>query len=285
MLVIETIEGFRRALDAERGVGRTVGLVPTMGSLHDGHLSLVRRAVAECEVVAVTVFVNPLQFTTGEDLASYPRDLEGDTSVASAAGVEYLFAPSVREMYPDGMLTSVAVSELSEGLEGSARPGHFTGVATVVAKLFAIAGPCRAYFGEKDHQQLAVVRRLVADLSFPVQVVACPTVREADGLALSSRNLRLSGDERRAAAVLHRALLAGRALLEAGEDDADVVGAAMAEHIAGEPSARADYAEAREEDGDWRLLVAAWFGATRLIDNLAVPGRARRRASAPPEGG
>ena len=285
MLVIETIEGFRRALDAERAAGRTVGLVPTMGSLHEGHVSLVRRAGADCEVVAVTVFVNPLQFAAGEDLDSYPRDLAGDTSVAAAAGVDYLFAPSVPEMYPNGMLTSVAVSGLSDGLEGACRPGHFTGVATVVAKLLAIAGPCRAYFGEKDHQQLAVVRRMAADLSLPVQVVACPTVREADGLAMSSRNVRLSPDERRAATVLHRALLAGRALLEAGEGDAGVVSAAMDEHISEEPLARTGYAEAREEDGGWRLFVAAWFGATRLIDNVAVPKRAPWRPAGPSEGG
>jgi pantoate--beta-alanine ligase len=173
-------------------------------------------------------------------------------------------------MFPEPILTRVAVGGLSEGREGAARPGHLTGVATVVAKLFAICGPCRAYFGEKDHQQLTVVRRMVHDLSFPVEVVACPTVREPDGLALSSRNVRLSPEEREAAPVLYRALLAGRALVEAGERDAGRVGRAMAEEVAGQPLARLDYAEAGEEEDGWRLFVAARFGRTRLVDNLAV---------------
>ncbi len=276
MLLIETIEGFRKALDGERRAGRMVGLVPTMGALHEGHLSLVRRAAAECEVVALTVFVNPLQFSPGEDLDSYPRDLERDSRMAAAAGADFLFAPSVAEMYPGEMRTSVVVSGVAEGMEATSRPGHFAGVATVVAKLFAIAGACRAYFGEKDHQQLDVVRRMAADLSFPVEVVACPTVRERDGLAMSSRNGRLSFEERRAATVLYRALGTGAALVEAGEDDPAVVGRAMARVISEEPLASTDYAEARQDDGGWRLFVAARFGGTRLIDNLAVPvGRAR----------
>ncbi len=274
MQVIETIEAFRAALDGERAAGRTVGLVPTMGSLHEGHLSLVRRAAADCGVVAVTVFVNPLQFDSREDLEGYPRDLDGDIRLASAAGAHHLFAPSVAEMYPEDMATTVTVAGLGDGMEGASRPGHFTGVATVVAKLLTIAGPCRAYFGEKDHQQLAVIRRLVADLSFPVQVVACPTVRAADGLALSSRNARLSPQERQAATVLHRALVGGRALVLAGEVDAAVVQGAMRRHLSQEPLARVDYAEARPVDGGWRLFVAARFGSTRLIDNLAVPGTA-----------
>lgn len=272
MELIDSVEGFRKALERERAAGRTVGLVPTMGCLHEGHVSLLRRAGAECDVVAATIFVNPLQFGAGEDLDTYPRDLDADLEVAARCGVDHLFAPSVAEMYPGRVATRVVVTGEGDGMEGASRPGHFSGVATVVAKLFAIAGPCRAYFGEKDHQQLAVVRRLAADLSFPVEVVACPTVREPDGLALSSRNLRLSPEERAAAPVLYRALLAGRALVEGGEADAGVVRRAMAEVVEAEPLARLDYAEVRTEGGGWRLFVAARLGATRLIDNLrAVP--------------
>jgi pantoate--beta-alanine ligase len=254
--VVDTIEAFRKALDAERAAGRTVGLVPTMGYLHDGHAGLMRRAAAECDVVAATIFVNPLQFGPSEDLAAYPRDLERDIDVAEAAGVSLLFAPSVEEMYPDEVLTTVHVAGVSEGLEGASRPTHFDGVATVVAKLFGIAGPCRAYFGEKDWQQLAVVRRMAADLSFPVEVVACPIAREPDGLAMSSRNVYLSPEERQAATVLHRALLAGR---HGGSE-------AMRATVATEPLVALDYAE---QVGD-RLLIAARVGPTRLIDNMGA---------------
>lgn len=271
MELIGTVAGFRRALDAERAAGRAVGLVPTMGALHDGHLSLVRRAAAECDEVAATVFVNPLQFTAADDLASYPRDLDGDAAKAAAAGVGYLFAPSGEEMFPEPPLTTVAVAGVSEGREGASRPGHFTGVATVVAKLFAVAGPCRAYFGEKDHQQLEVVRRMAADLSFPVEVVACPTVREPDGLALSSRNARLSPAERAAAPVLYRALRAGLDLAAAGGRDPAAIGRRMAGIVEAEPLAELDYAEAVDGAGGLRLFVAARIGTTRLIDNLEVP--------------
>lgn len=271
MHVIETIEGFRKALDAERAEGRTVGLVPTMGALHDGHLSLVRRAASECDVVAVTVFVNPLQFEDADDLSQYPRDLEADQELASGAGASYVFAPSTREMFPDKTLTSVSVAQLGDGLEGAVRPGHFEGVATVVTKLFAIAGACRAYFGEKDYQQLAVIRRLVVDLSFPVEVVACPTVRDFDGLALSSRNVRLSPAERAAAPSLHRALAAGVAAVERGEERPALVSLAMSRSLAGQPLATLDYADVVEEGLRWRLLVAARIGDVRLIDNIEVP--------------
>ena len=262
MQLHETIEGFRKALDAERASGRVVGLVPTMGYLHDGHASLMRRAALECDVVAATIFVNPLQFAANEDLSTYPRDLEGDSRLAEAAGVAHLFAPSEAEMYPegrDGVLTTVHVGGPSEGLEGASRPTHFDGVATVVAKLFTIAGPCRAYFGEKDWQQLLVVRRLVHDLSFPVEVVGCPIVREDDGLAMSSRNVRLTPHERTAATVLHRALLAGR-------DHPSDPAAAMRRVVASEPLADLDYAEVRDD----RLLIAARFGSVRLIDNMEL---------------
>jgi pantoate--beta-alanine ligase len=270
--LFDTVAAFRAALDAERAAGRTVGLVPTMGALHDGHLSLVRRAASDCDVVAATIFVNPLQFGPTEDLATYPRDLAADAALGEGAGVAHLLAPAVDEMFPSPPLTTVHVAELTEGGEGASRPGHFDGVATIVAKLFAVAGPCRAYFGEKDWQQLQVVRRLAADLSFPVEVVACPTVREADGLALSSRNRHLSAAERGAAPVLHRALLAGRALVAGGCSDRDELRRAMAGVVAAEPLARLDYAEVGDGGpGALRLLVAARIGATRLIDNLEAP--------------
>ncbi|TML63144.1 MAG: pantoate--beta-alanine ligase, partial [Actinobacteria bacterium] len=279
VVVVDRIARLRKELDAARARGESVGLVPTMGYLHDGHAALIRQARAECDVVVVTDFVNPLQFGEPADLESYPRDLDHDAAVATGAGADFLFAPSVDEMYPERVQTTVRVAGVSEGLEGVSRPGHFDGVATVVAKLFAVAGPCRAYFGEKDFQQLAVVRRVVADLSLPVDVVGCATVREPDGLAMSSRNVRLSPDERRAATVLHRALAAGAAALEAGERDPSVIAAVMAAAIACEPLARLDYAEAVDANdlsvpdrlsGDVRLLVAARVGTTRLIDNMGV---------------
>ena len=270
MDLIETVAGLRKALDAERAAHRTVGLVATMGALHAGHLSLLRRAVDECDAVAATIFVNPLQFGPAEDLAAYPRDLEADAVLVEAAGVDHLCAPPVAEMFPERPLTTVHVAGVGDAREGAARPGHFDGVATVVAKLFNAAGPCRAYFGEKDHQQLQVVRRMAADLGFPVDVVACPTVREEDGLALSSRNAYLSPAERAAAPVLYRALLAGRALVEQGVTDLAVVGAAVAGVVAAEALATLDYAEAVPDatGSAVRLYVAARVGTTRLIDNL-----------------
>ena len=279
MQVIETIREFRAALDAERVAGRTVGLVPTMGALHAGHVALVERAAAECDVAAITIFVNPLQFGAGEDFTRYPRTFEADREKATAAGASFAFVPSVDEMYPGDVATSVRVSGLSEGLEGGSRPGHFDGVATVVSKLFNIAGPCRAYFGEKDWQQLAVVRRMSADLSAPVEVIGCETVREHDGLAMSSRNAYLSAEERAAATVLYRALSKGRDLIAAGERDPAAVNAAMAAVVDAEPLATLDYAEAVDAAslerihplaGDVRLLVAARLGKARLIDNLGV---------------
>src|SRR5947209_17039547 len=234
MQVIDRIDAFRKELDVVRADGRTVGLVPTMGYLHEGHASLIRRSAAECDVTAVTVFVNPLQFGANEDLAAYPRDLDRDVAIAGATGATFVFAPPVQEMYPGDVLTSVHVSRVSEGMEGASRPRHFDGVATVVAKIFAIAGPCRAYFGEKDFQQLDVVRRMATDLSFPVDVVGCPIVREADGLAMSSRNVYLSPEQRVAATVLHRALQAGAADLA---DSTDLAHArdAMAAAVSSEP--------------------------------------------------
>jgi len=265
MRVLDRGDQLRKELDAARSAGRTVGLVPTMGALHEGHASLIRRSAAECDVTAVTVFVNPLQFGPAEDFASYPRDLSGDVDVAAGAGAGLLFAPALDDMYPERPKVTVSVAG-EDVLEGASRPGHFDGVATVVAKLFNLAGPCRAYFGEKDWQQLRVVRRLVADLSFPVEVVACPTVRDADGLALSSRNLRLSEEERRAAAVLYRALRAGVAARMAGERNPVTIRRIMVDTVAAEPLATVDYAEALPD----RLLVAARVGSVRLIDNMEV---------------
>ena len=264
-------------LDDERRAGRTVGLVPTMGALHDGHASLVRRAAADTDVVVVTVFVNPLQFAPTDDLDAYPRDLDGDVAIAARNGAALVFAPSVEAMAMGDTL--ITVGPLSTALEGESRPGHFDGVATVVAKLFALVGRCRAYFGEKDYQQVAVIRRLVDDLSFPVEVAACPTVRDTDGVALSSRNAYLTADERAAAPVLVRALQAGVAVVRAGERDAATVADLVGSIVAAEPLAevdRVDVVDARTLvplttlAGEVRLLAAARFGRARLLDNLGV---------------
>jgi pantoate--beta-alanine ligase len=280
--VIQRVAEFAEALDTERALGRRVGLVPTMGALHAGHRSLIERAARECDVVAVTVFVNPTQFEDSSDLELYPKDLEGDVAKATSSGASIVFAPSVPEMYPGypaAPSTTVHVAGVSEGLEGASRPGHFDGVASVVAKLFAIAGRCRAYFGEKDFQQLSVVRRLAGDLCLPVEVVGCTTVREDDGLALSSRNARLSDTEKHAALVLHRSLESGLEVLRAAERDLDVARAVMRETIEAEPLVDCDYAEvvdartmkpARVARGELRLLVAARVGSVRLIDNEGI---------------
>ena len=264
MQVIDTIAGFRKALDAERHDGKTVGLVPTMGALHAGHASLIDAARAACDLVAVTVFVNPLQFGPNEDLAKYPRPFDADVALATEHGAEYILHPSVEEMYgAHGTRTTIHVAGVSEGMEGAVRPGHFDGVATVVAKLFNAAGPCQAFFGEKDYQQLQVVQQLVRDLSFAVEIVPCAIVREADGLALSSRNVYLSPEDRAAATVLYRALQAGAADLDNAVD-------IITSLVNAEPRATLDYAEAVVTDHETRLLVAAKFGTTRLLDNLGV---------------
>ena len=269
----------RTTLDFERSVGRSIGFVPTMGYLHEGHASLMRRATEETDVVVASIFVNPLQFGAGEDLDAYPRDLARDTALANDNGVDLLFVPDVAEMYPRPLLTTVSVAEVSERLEGATRPTHFAGVATVVAKLFNIVGPCRAYFGEKDFQQIAVVRRMVTDLSLPVHVVDCPTLREPDGLAMSSRNSYLTPDERAAAPVVHRALLVGAAAIQEGERDPAAVRGRIAAVIAKEPLGELDYVAVVEADslavpdtlsGNLRLLAAVRFGRARLIDNVGV---------------
>ena len=274
----DTIRGLRSGLDEARAGGRRVGLVPTMGFLHDGHRSLIERARSDNDLVVVSIFVNPLQFNPTEDFDDYPRDLRCDLAVCAEAGADIVFVPDQQEMYPEPVATTVHLGTLADVLCGASRPGHFDGVATVVAKLFAIVGECSAYFGEKDFQQLTIVERMAKDLSMPVRVVGCPTVREPDGLALSSRNAYLSPDERAQAPVLRRALEAGAALVESGETDGAVVEAEMAAVIGGASLARIDYAAAVCPDtltrgqqplrGDLRLLVAVRFGKARLIDNL-----------------
>ena len=267
----------RRRLEPERRAGRSVGFVPTMGALHDGHLSLVRAARAECDVVVASVFVNPLQFAPGEDFEAYPRDLEGDRDLLRAEGADAVLAPARAELAPPELATTVRVAGVTEGLEGAHRPGHFDGVATIVTKLLHIVWPDRAYFGEKDYQQLVVVRRLVADLDLPVSVVGCPTVREPDGLAMSSRNAYLSPGERAQSLALSRALFAVR---EAWDGDADFARALLHRRLDGAPGVRLDYAEVCDPDtleplegvtqGPARALVAAHVGPARLIDNIRL---------------
>jgi pantoate--beta-alanine ligase len=274
-----TIDSFRAALDRERVAGWTVGFVPTMGYLHDGHASLMRTAAAECDVAAASIFVNPLQFAANEDLSDYPRDLDRDLALADECGIAHVLVPSVEEMYPTPILTTVTVADITARFEGASRPEHFAGVATVVAKLFSMVGPSRAYFGEKDYQQLAVVRRMASDLSMPVTVVGCPIVREPDGLAMSSRNVYLSPVQRAAAPVLHRSLQAAVAAVAAGERSVAAVEAIVADAVALEPEAELDYAAlvdastlepAMSVAGEQRLLTVAKFGRTRLLDNIAI---------------
>lgn len=277
--VHQTIVGLRAVLERAAADDRGIGFVPTMGYLHEGHAALMRQAASENETAVASIFVNPLQFGADEDLSTYPRDLDHDLALAHAGGIAHVFIPTVVEMYPEPLLTTVSVAGITERFEGASRPGHFAGVATVVAKLLSIMGPCRAYFGEKDYQQLAMVRRMVADLSMPVDVVGCPIVRDHDGLALSSRNVYLTPAQREAAPVLQRALLAAQARAADGECDVEVVTAALADGVAVEPEAVLDYAAlvdaatlepATSVGGEQRLLVAAAFGTTRLLDNVAI---------------
>ncbi|WP_280380285.1 pantoate--beta-alanine ligase [Nocardia wallacei] len=280
LTVLHDPETLTAVAEALRSVGRKVALVPTMGALHEGHLQLVRQAKRTNQVVIVSIFVNPLQFGAGEDLDRYPRTLDADVELLRGEGVELVFAPSAAEMYPDGPRTSVHPGPLGAELEGAARPTHFAGVLTVVAKLLQIARPHEAFFGEKDYQQLALIRQLVRDLNFGVRIVPVATVREADGLAMSSRNRYLAPEHRELATTLSAALAAGR---HAGGLGPDAVLAAARGVLAGAPGLDVDYLELRRADlapltepapPDWsgnaRLLVAARLGATRLIDNMAV---------------
>jgi pantoate--beta-alanine ligase len=278
MIVVERIAELRDRCDAARRAGKTVGLVPTMGFFHEGHRSLMRGARANHHLVVTTIFVNPLQFAAHEDLAGYPRDLDADTAAAEAEGVDVLFVPSVPEMYPEPTVTTVHVAGLTDGLCGAARPTHFDGVTTVVAKLFSIVGRCTAYFGRKDFQQLAVVRRMAADLDLPVQVVGYPLVREPDGVAMSSRNAYLSDDERRRATGIFASLRAAAAVVEGGERDPEQVRAAV-EAEAARHGLELEYAEVRRTsdlaplatlDGEVVVAVAAAVGTARLIDNITM---------------
>lgn len=280
MEVVASRDRFRKTTSSARAGGARIGLVPTMGALHEGHLSLVRAAVSTCDVVAVTIFVNPLQFASADDLATYPSSLEEDLAKAETAGAELVFVPPASEMYPRGApRTLVSPGPLADRLEGAARPGHFAGVATVVTKLLSLAGSCRAFFGEKDFQQLAIVRNLVEDLDLDAEIVSCPTVREPDGLACSSRNRRLDQDGRGAAAVLYEALAAGKAAIDAGERDRATVERNMSDIVATERRAQLGYAVAVDPvtfdspallAGEVRLLIAVEIGPVRLIDNLAA---------------
>jgi pantoate--beta-alanine ligase len=280
MEILRTVAELRQWSRNARGNGKTIGLVPTMGALHAGHASLIRTAAASCGAVAVSIFVNPTQFGPNEDYAVYPRSFEADCALAKAQGAAVVFAPAVEEMYPAGAATLVEVEGLSGCLDGKSRPGHFRGVATVVAKLLIAAEPDRAFFGQKDAAQVSVLRRMAADLRFATEVVVCPIVREADGLALSSRNAYLNPAERIQALTLSRTIRQAEALAASGERQASALIAAARKTLAAEPDLRMDYIELV----DWATLepvetgapgslfaVAAWVGATRLIDNTILP--------------
>ncbi|MBL0374453.1 pantoate--beta-alanine ligase [Rhizobium sp. KVB221] len=280
MHIVSSISALREHLLPLRRAGKTIGLVPTMGYLHQGHLSLVARARAENDVVATSIFVNPLQFGANEDLSKYPRDLARDSAMLENAGVDFLFAPTVSDMYPRPMETVVDVSSLGGQLEGEVRPGHFAGVSTVVTKLFNIVQPDRAYFGEKDYQQLQIIRRMAEDLAQPVTVIGVPTVREADGLACSSRNVYLSSDERQAAAIVPKALDEANRLLAEGITDPTDLEERLIAFLEGEPLANPEVVAIRDPDTLERLtkiakkpvllLLFVRFGTTKLLDNRVL---------------
>ncbi|MCB0033458.1 MAG: pantoate--beta-alanine ligase [Anaerolineales bacterium] len=277
MVVTDNISKIREIRWADPAA--TWGLVPTMGYLHSGHLALVAAAAAENDFTAVTIYVNPTQFAPTEDLSSYPRDLERDLSLLEAAGVDLVFTPSDAVMYPDGFQTKVEVTELSQRQEGASRPTHFAGVTLIVAKLFNIIQPTRAYFGQKDAQQTIVLKRMVGDLNFNLELIVRPTVREADGLAMSSRNKYLSPEQREAAVVLHHALTLAERMIADGERDANKIRTLMTERIAAEPLARLDYISIADRGtleeidtaaGEILISLAVFFGQTRLIDNVMI---------------
>jgi pantoate--beta-alanine ligase len=276
MMIVSTLEELRSALPLLEG---KLGLVPTMGYLHAGHLSLVSRAKAECKSVVVSIFINPTQFGPNEDLSRYPRDLDRDLHLLEDAGVDLVWTPATEDMYPSGYQTWVEVAQVTFPLEGAQRPGHFRGVTTVVSKLFNAVGPAKAYFGQKDAQQAAVIRRMTRDLNFPVEIVVCPIVREPDGLALSSRNVYLSPEERAAATVLYRALTAAKASYDKGERQAGKLRQVMQDTLASEPLARMQYVSCADYDtlqeleavtGKTLLSMAVFMGKTRLIDNIVL---------------
>lgn len=276
MNIVHTVEEVRGQVKEWRAAGLSVGLVPTMGYLHEGHKSLIDRAVKDNDRVVVSVFVNPMQFGPTEDLASYPRDLNRDAALCEAAGADLIFNPEPENMYANDFSSFIDMSTLTKGLCGKSRPIHFRGVCTVVGKLFNIVQPDKAYFGQKDAQQLAVIRHMVNDLNFNLEIVGCPIIREADGLAKSSRNTYLSPEERQAALILSKSLERGRELIEAGERDAETIKQAVTELIQTEPLARIDYVELVDWDtlepverieGPVLNAIAVYIGKTRLIDN------------------
>lgn len=279
MEITGLIEAVRAQVKEWRRQGHSVGFVPTMGYLHEGHESLIQRAVKENDKVVVSDFVNPIQFGAQEDLSTYPRDLDADCALCEAAGVDLLFHPAPEEMYAPDFSTYVKAERVSDGLCGKSRPTHFQGVCTVVCKLFHIVMPDRAYFGQKDAQQLAVIRRMTRDLNLDIAIVGCPIIREADGLAKSSRNTYLNEEERTAALVLSRAIFLGEELIKQGERDAETILSAMREIILAEPLARIDYVEMvdadtmetiRQAKGRTLVAIAVWIGTTRLIDNFIL---------------
>ena len=279
MQVVTTVQATRDAVNIWKKQGLRVGLVPTMGYLHQGHASLIRRAAEECDRVVVSIFVNPTQFGPGEDLEAYPRDMDGDTDLCRSLGVGLVFAPEPSEMYPDGFSTFVEVGRLGENLCGRSRPIHFRGVCTVVSKLFTIVAPQMAFFGQKDAQQCAILKRMVRDMNMDIQLVACPIVRHEDGLAISSRNYYLNQEERKAALVVQRAITVTRELFLQGERKAAVLVQSMRDVIATEPLARLDYAEVVDAETlafvstvnhPALAALAVFFGKTRLIDNTAL---------------
>lgn len=280
MVTVDRIEAVRRAVAEARAAGKRIGFVPTMGALHEGHGALIDRSVSECDFTVVSLFVNPLQFGPAEDFARYPRPFSEDQAFCEARGVDLIFAPPVEEMYPVPSKSYVEVSGLTEGLCGAYRPGHFRGVTTVVAKLFNIVGPDAAFFGQKDAQQAAVIQRMVLDLNFPVEIRVVATVREADGLAMSSRNRYLSPEERQAATALYRGLTGALEALEAGERSAEAVRARVRKALQAEPLVQEQYVEVVDAaelvpvsyiDGPVLVAVAAHVGSTRLIDNIIFP--------------
>ena len=281
MIISGSVQETRKVIGNWKKRGFSVGLVPTMGYLHPGHISLIERARKENDMVVVSIFVNPIQFGPNEDLDKYPRDMAHDREVCEKAGAELIFAPEPSEMYPSENLVFVDIKELGNGLCGAKRPGHFRGVCTVVSKLFNIVLPDRAYFGEKDAQQLAIIRRMVKDLNFGTEIVSCPIVREPDGLAMSSRNLYLSPEERKAALSLSRSLSAAKELMRKGEKDSVKIREAIVAGISAEPLVKIDYAEIVDsadlspvEKIEKPVLAAAavYFGKTRLIDNFTFEG-------------
>ena len=279
MQVVKTIEELRSIVKWWRGEGHSVGLVPTMGYLHEGHKSLIVKAVSENDRVVVSDFVNPTQFGANEDLSSYPRDIDRDAALCEEAGADVIFHPEPEEMYAFGNCTFVDMDHLTKGLCGKTRPTHFRGVCTVVSKLFNIVTPDRAYFGEKDAQQLAVIRRMVRDMNFNLTIVGCPIVREEDGLAMSSRNTYLNPAERKAALILHKSLTMGQEMIEAGEKDVQKIKNAIVKQIKTERLARIDYVELVDTEtlepvktitGSILTAIAVYIGKTRLIDNFTV---------------